>query len=163
MSGRMPSRSSTGCPVCRSGGPTEALAVTPFASIPGSVAWERGAQPAIPSKQNEAPVACPDGIYVNRHRVENLWARLKEWPPLPPTTRCHPLRENRLQFHGRPLPRRHTRLAQAITGPSSGLVLARAGAWQAEPVGMAQPARRRRLAQTPPEPVSCSPERHADL
>ena len=41
--------------------------------------WERGAQPAIPFKQNEAPVACPDWIYVNRHRVENLWARLKEW------------------------------------------------------------------------------------
>src|SRR3954468_6045019 len=32
---------------------------------------------------------------------------------------CHPLRENRLQFHGRPLPRRHARLAQAITGPST--------------------------------------------
>ena len=40
--------------------------------------WERGAQPAIPSQKNEAPVACPDGIYVNRQRVENLWARLKE-------------------------------------------------------------------------------------
>ncbi len=40
--------------------------------------WERGAQPAIPSKQNEAPVACPDWIYVNCQRVENLWARLKE-------------------------------------------------------------------------------------
>src|SRR4051794_35803423 len=31
---------------------------------------------------------------------------------------CHPLRENRLQFHGRPLPCRHARLAQAITGPN---------------------------------------------
>jgi transposase len=41
--------------------------------------WNLGARPAIPSKQNEAPVACPDWIYVNRHRVENLWARLKEW------------------------------------------------------------------------------------
>src|SRR3954464_9647016 len=41
--------------------------------------WSLGARPAIPSKQNEAPVACPDWIYVNRHRVENLWARLKEW------------------------------------------------------------------------------------
>ena len=29
-----------------------------------------------------------------------------------------PLRENRLQLHGCPLSRRHTRLAQAITGPS---------------------------------------------
>jgi transposase len=27
----------------------------------------------------DAPVACPDWIYANRHLVENLWARLKEW------------------------------------------------------------------------------------
>ena len=38
-----------------------------------------GARPAIPSKQNEAPVACPDWIYANRNQVERLWARLKEW------------------------------------------------------------------------------------
>jgi transposase len=25
------------------------------------------------------PVACPDWIYANRHLVEALWARLKEW------------------------------------------------------------------------------------
>ncbi len=41
--------------------------------------WERGARPAIPSKRNEAPVACPAWIYTNRHQVERLWARLKEW------------------------------------------------------------------------------------
>ena len=41
--------------------------------------WERGARPAIPSKRNEAPVACPDWIYNNRNVVERLWARLKEW------------------------------------------------------------------------------------
>jgi transposase len=41
--------------------------------------WERGARPAIPSKRNEAPVACPDWIYNNRNIVERLWARLKEW------------------------------------------------------------------------------------
>ncbi len=41
--------------------------------------WERGARPAIPSKRNEAPVACPEWIYTNRHQVERLWARLKEW------------------------------------------------------------------------------------
>ena len=40
---------------------------------------ERGARPAIPSKQNQAPVACPDGIYTNRNQVERLWARMKEW------------------------------------------------------------------------------------
>ena len=40
--------------------------------------WSLGARPAIPSKQNEAPVACPDWIYANRNHVERLWARLKE-------------------------------------------------------------------------------------
>jgi len=41
--------------------------------------WNLGARPAIPSKQNEAPVACPDWIDANRNHVERLWARLKEW------------------------------------------------------------------------------------
>src|SRR3712207_3344085 len=41
--------------------------------------WDLGARPAIPPKRTDAPVACPDRIYVNRRRVENLWARLKEW------------------------------------------------------------------------------------
>ena len=41
--------------------------------------WSLGARPAIPSKQNEAPLACPDWIYNNRNQVERLWARLKEW------------------------------------------------------------------------------------
>lgn len=41
--------------------------------------WDLGARPAIPSKCNEAPVACPSWIYTNRNRVERLWARLKEW------------------------------------------------------------------------------------
>src|SRR3954447_5432043 len=41
--------------------------------------WDRGARPAIPSKRNEAPLACPDWIYTNRNHVERLWARLKEW------------------------------------------------------------------------------------
>ena len=38
-----------------------------------------GARPAIPPKKTDAPVACPAWAYSNRHRVENLWARLKEW------------------------------------------------------------------------------------
>ena len=38
-----------------------------------------GARPAIPPKGNEPPVACPAWIYVNRNRVERLWARLKGW------------------------------------------------------------------------------------
>ena len=41
--------------------------------------WRLGARPAIPAKRNEAPVACPPWIHVNRNRVERLWARLKEW------------------------------------------------------------------------------------
>jgi transposase len=39
----------------------------------------RGSRAAIPTKSNEATVACPDWIYTNRNRVERLWARLKEW------------------------------------------------------------------------------------
>jgi transposase len=41
--------------------------------------WDIGARPAIPSKSNEALVACPPWIYNNRNRVERLWGRLKEW------------------------------------------------------------------------------------
>ena len=41
--------------------------------------WSIGARPAVPSKRNEAPVACPDWAYASRRLVENLWARLKEW------------------------------------------------------------------------------------
>src|SRR4051812_50196636 len=41
--------------------------------------WDLGARPAIPPKRTDAPVDCPPWIYANRHLVENLWARLKEW------------------------------------------------------------------------------------
>ena len=41
--------------------------------------WDSGARPAIPTKSNEEPVACPAWIYANRRLVEQLWARLKEW------------------------------------------------------------------------------------
>ena len=61
--------------------------------------WSLGARPAIPSKQNEAPVACPD------------------WIPLRVARHRDPLREDGLQLHGRPLPCRRSRLAQALTGP----------------------------------------------
>ncbi len=40
---------------------------------------ERGATPAIPSRRNEGPVACPDWASNNRNMVERLWVRLKEW------------------------------------------------------------------------------------
>ena len=41
--------------------------------------WSLGARPAIPTRRNEEPVACPDFIYHSRNRVERLWGRLKEW------------------------------------------------------------------------------------
>src|ERR1044071_5211044 len=43
---------------------------------------------------------------------------------------------------------------------SAWLVVALRGAWPAQPVGGAQPARPRRLAQTPPELGVYSPKRH---
>ncbi len=42
-------------------------------------AWSMGARPTIPAKKNEAPVRCPDFIYIHRNRIERLWGRLKEW------------------------------------------------------------------------------------
>jgi transposase len=44
-----------------------------------ALVWRSGARPAIPTRRNEAAVACPDYIYHNRNLVERLWARLKEW------------------------------------------------------------------------------------
>ena len=41
--------------------------------------WDMGARPAIPTKRNEAPVRCPEWIYVHRNQVERLWGRMKEW------------------------------------------------------------------------------------
>jgi transposase len=38
-----------------------------------------GSRPAIPTRRNEAAVACPAWVYHNRNIVERLWARLKEW------------------------------------------------------------------------------------
>jgi transposase len=58
------------------------MPATAFASTSGTeehARWDRGARPAIPAKQNEAPVACPEWAYNNRNQVERLWARLKAW------------------------------------------------------------------------------------
>src|SRR5437588_591140 len=41
--------------------------------------WSLGSRPAIPTRRNEAPVACPPWIYTNRNLVERFWARVKEW------------------------------------------------------------------------------------
>jgi len=43
--------------------------------------WSLGARPAIPTRRNEAPVACPPWIYQNRNLVERFWSRLKERRP----------------------------------------------------------------------------------
>ena len=52
----------------------------PFASASGREhIGKLGVRPAIPPKRTDAPVACPEWIYANRHLVENLWAPLKEW------------------------------------------------------------------------------------
>ena len=45
-----------------------------------------GARPAIPTRTNEAAVACPAWIHNNRNRVERLWGRLKAWRAV--ATRC---------------------------------------------------------------------------
>ena len=73
--------------------------------------WERGSRPAIPSKRNEAPVACPEWIYNNRNVVERLWARLKEWRAV--ATRYE---KTASSLHGRPPPRCRSRLDQVLTG-----------------------------------------------
>jgi transposase len=41
--------------------------------------WSAGSRPAIPTRSNEAPIACPAWVYHNRNLVERLWGRLKEW------------------------------------------------------------------------------------
>jgi transposase len=41
--------------------------------------WSLGSRPVIPTKRNEAPVACPPWIYTNRNLVERFWSRVKEW------------------------------------------------------------------------------------
>ena len=83
--------------------------------------WERGARPATPAKDNEAPVACPDWIYNNRSPVERLWARLKEGRAIATrdakTASSSLPQASCLKLHRRPLPCRRSRLPQALTGP----------------------------------------------
>src|SRR3982750_3288568 len=68
------------CPTCPAGSlVTGASPPTPSAIAFGTWVCVRGAHPAILPKRTDAPVACPDWVYVNRRLVENLWACLKEW------------------------------------------------------------------------------------
>ncbi|WP_426067029.1 transposase [Gluconobacter japonicus] len=41
--------------------------------------WNLGSRPVIPPRKNDPEVACPRWAYKQRHLVENLWIRLKEW------------------------------------------------------------------------------------
>src|SRR5687767_840445 len=80
MNSPTPSRFWSACPACRSGWwRTEAADRGLSSHAFREHIWSLGVRPAIPAKQNEAPVACPDWIYANRNHVERLWARLKEW------------------------------------------------------------------------------------
>jgi transposase len=42
------------------------------------VRWS-GARPAIPTRSNEAAVACPDFVHNHRSLVERPWGRREEW------------------------------------------------------------------------------------
>lgn len=49
-----------------------------------SAAWRQhvralGAQPVVPNNPTHPSVRYNRAAYARRHRVENLWARLKEW------------------------------------------------------------------------------------
>ena len=49
-----------------------------------SAAWRAairaaGAEPVVPANPTHPPVAHDRAAYRRRHKVENLWARLKEW------------------------------------------------------------------------------------
>ena len=52
--------------------------------------WSLGARPAIPPKQNEAPVACPDWIYTNRNHVYQARRFTPIRPPSGPPGRGSP-------------------------------------------------------------------------
>ena len=52
-----------------------------------SAAWRQviqtaGAEPVVPANPTHPPVRYDLAAYRRRHRVENLWARLKEWRAL---------------------------------------------------------------------------------
>ena len=49
-----------------------------------SAAWRQtirtaNAEPVVPSQPTHPPVSFDRAAYRRRHRIENLWARLKEW------------------------------------------------------------------------------------
>ena len=52
--------------------------------------WDTNARPAIPTKRNEAPVACPDWVYNNRNIVERCGPASENGVPSPHATRRPP-------------------------------------------------------------------------
>ncbi|CAO4157368.1 hypothetical protein DHODJN_26370 [Methylorubrum extorquens] len=64
--------------------------------------WQSGAEPAVPSKRNEAPVRCLGWIYNNRSRVERLWRGWKNGAQSPPATRRPPAASVALSASPRP-------------------------------------------------------------
>ncbi|WP_408735494.1 transposase [Belnapia rosea] len=72
---------------------------------------EAGAQPVVRADTTHRNARPYDrAAYRRRHRVENLWARLKGLGHCPRPCRRHPLRQDRRQLQRRPLPRRRLRL-----------------------------------------------------
>src|SRR5829696_5449459 len=113
MSCLMPSRSSTACQLCRSGWSlTGATPATPFASTSGTWALATWAL-ARPSRPRGG-AACLPGLDLRQPQPSGAALGAAEGV----ARRRDPLREDRLQLHGRPLPRRRSRLAQVITGLS---------------------------------------------
>src|SRR3954471_20790511 len=80
MNCRLPRVCSAVCQTCPGGVPGWIVGDRGFASDAfRERIWNLGARPAIPPRRTDAPVACPEWIDHNRHLVENLWARMKEW------------------------------------------------------------------------------------
>jgi len=62
----------------------------------------RGIEPCIPSKANrKIQIPHNRSLYRKRHKIENMFGRLKDW------RRTHPLRQMRAHHHVRYLHRSH--------------------------------------------------------
>ena len=75
--------------------------------------WNLGARPVIPTRRNEGTLSCPSWIYTNRNPGRAAVGTAERM-----ARSRYALRKNRQFLHGHPLPRRHMRLDQALTGPN---------------------------------------------
>jgi hypothetical protein len=78
----------------------------------------RGARPAVPTRRNEAAVACPGCIHNNRSGATLPTGRAAVGAAEGVARRRDPPREDSRQLPGRALPWRRRPLAQALAGPS---------------------------------------------